>query len=145
MGQFKDKGFVCRDDLEFVGMPETIGLCGEISCIGNILITVDKTMAVFPADDDVEVKTLTYNYNASVRGHGNFLRHDNSHSHTGHPDEYHWHAFDWRTGEALSPPQHCGEEGWPNLGEFIQMVEEWYWAHREELPCPDECAVLGLR
>ena len=88
-----------------------------------------------------------YAYNASVRGHGNFLRHDNAHAYPGHPDQHHRQEFDWHTGEELRGfPLWVGTEGgWPTLGDFIEEVCEWYWEHRNELPEPDAEPVLGLR
>src|SRR6266480_447125 len=100
-------------------------LTGEISCKGNIAIWVSKALHVVAARrTDVVVQTTRYAYNASVRGHGNVLRHDNIHPHPGHSDHHHRHEFDWRTGKQ-SALMWWGEHRWPTLGEFIEEAEQW--------------------
>lgn len=120
---------------------------GEISCLGNIVIKVDKTLAIL--DDgtpDPPVQTILYAYNASVRGRDSFLRHDNAHTYPGHSDEHHRHDFDWKTGENLpGSPLWVGPGGWPTLSEFIEEVRDWFWKHRDELPGPDAYVELGAR
>ena len=141
-----DTGFVCQDSLELQFMPMAIRMRGEISCLGDVVIAVNKTLKVVePSDYDPVVQTLVYSYNASVRGFCNFLRHDNVHSHPGHPDAHHRHEYDWRTNQELCPPIWCGEEKWPTLGRFIEMAQGWYWEHHAELPEPDRCALIGVR
>lgn len=145
LAQLKDEGFVCHDDLELAFMPGTIRMWGEISCIGEIVIRVDKTLAIVEDDPrDPLVQTVDYSYNASVRRCSNFLRHDNAHAHPGHPDNHHRHVFDWRTGDPLSDPEWCGGD-WPTLGDFIGFARDWYWAHWNDLPNPEQYAAIGLR
>lgn len=151
MEQFYSSGFVCSDTLVWAAIPGALTLVGEIGCKGNIVIAVEKLIALVdrhgdPDDLDVEVQTVRYAYNASVRGHGNILRHDNIHAHPGHPDSHHRHEFDWSTGEELEGfPRWCGADGWPTLGDFIQEVSDWYWKHRDDLPEPEGVPALERR
>ncbi|HEY8205977.1 MAG TPA: hypothetical protein VIG99_00755 [Myxococcaceae bacterium] len=151
MEHFYAAGFVCADSLTWEADASGVKLAGEIGCKGNIVIHVFKLIALIepsahPEDVNVLVQTFRYAYNASVRGHGNFLRHDNAHSYPGHPDQHHRHEFDWRTGEELPGlPHWVGTEGWPTLGDFIQEISDWYWQHRDELPEPEAVPVLDLR
>jgi len=145
MGQFRAEGFVEQDNLEFEPLSGTIRCKGEISCLGDIVIAVDKLLEVLDGDRDPDVQTFLYAYNASVRGAGSFLRHDNAHAHPGHEDAHHRHVFDWQTGEEMRPPEWCGEEKWPTLGEFIGKVRDWYYSHSQELPNPNTFAAIGTR
>ena len=151
MEHFYSSGFVCSDTLTWEAVPGALRLFGEIGCKGNIVISVEKLIALVDPDGDPEdlnvgVQTVRYAYNALIRSHENLLRHDNAHPHPGHPDNHHWHEFDWKTGEELAGfPKWCGVDGWPTLGDFIQQVEAWYWQHRDELPEPDGEPKLGLR
>lgn len=104
-----------------------------------------KTLEVLDSSCDPMVQTFLYAYNANVRDHCSFLRHDNAHVHPGHPDVHHRHEFDWQTGEQTRPPEWCGVDGWPTLGDFIAAVRDWYYAHMNELPNPETCALIGLR
>ena len=145
MAQAIASGFVREQTLTFEKLEGLYTLRGEIACLGNIVITVNKTIEILESDgDDDFVQTLTYSYNASVRGAKSFLRNDNAHPHDGHCDSHHRHDLDWRT-EANLPgsPHWVGEGGWPTLGQFIEAVADWYWSHRDELPEPDAFPVLG--
>jgi hypothetical protein len=146
MAQAVESGFVSAHTLIFEKLEGLYTLRGEIACLGNIVVTVNKTIEILESDseDDI-VQTSGYSYNASVRGAKNFLRNDNAHSHEGHADPHHKHEFDWRT-EANQPgsPHWVGEQGWPTLGQFIDAVQDWYWSHREELPEPERFPTLGL-
>jgi len=151
MDHFYSGGFVCADTLVWEADASGLKLEGEIACKGNIVIDVFKLIALVepgadPSDVHVLVQTFRYAYNASVRGHGTFLRHDNAHAYPGHQDQHHRHELDWRTGDELPGfPRWVGTEGWPTLGDFIQEVSDWYWKRRDELPEPDAVPVLGLR
>jgi hypothetical protein len=147
MEKFYSSGdFVCRDTLTWTAAAGTLTLEGEIACKGNIVIAVWKVLDVLDSSDDPEVQTVRYAYNAFVRDCDNIVRHDNVHAHPGHPDQHHRHDFNWRTGaENRGSPRWCGAANWPSLSDFIQVVADWYWAHREELPAPDAVPTLGLR
>jgi hypothetical protein len=153
LNKFKDKNLVGPDDLRFRSYGPYIRLDGEIACLGEIVILVDKYLSVLePAghDDNAIVQTSTYAYNVSVRGFGNIFRYDNQHDdfsfRPSHADEHHKHLFNWRTDTQLpNSPIWTGYDKWPTLGEVIEEVEEWYWDHHDELPNPDDYPMLGLR
>jgi hypothetical protein len=118
MDQFRAGGFVGEDTVEFLREVEgNLTISGEISCLGDIVIRVEKNLIVI--DDgtlDPLVQTVDYAYNASVRGVKSFLRNDNLHSFPGHRDAHHRHDFDWKTEKDLSnSPSWVGEESWPTL------------------------------
>lgn len=149
MDGFATSGFVGEHNLgfEFEGSGVLV-IEGEISCLGDIVIRVEKYLDVLEEDTpDPLVRTYSYSYNASVRGHGNVVRYDNLHPHEGHPDEHHKHDFDWRTGDELAPvsPRWVGVAGWPTLSEFIEEVMGWYYRHLDELPNPNAYGSLGAR
>lgn len=148
MDQFRSGGFVGEDTLEFsFGASNLLTIEGEISCLGDIVIRVEKNLQVI--DDgtpDSLVQTVDYAYNASVRSVNTFVRYNNLHRLPDHEDAHHKNSFDWRTGHHLpDSPSWVSVEGWPTLSEFIEEAEGWYWKHREELPRPDAYAALGLR
>lgn len=149
MGQLRATDFVHADTLDMLPFPGMLQIRGEIACRGNIVISVLKVLDVLgggEAEPGALVQTSTYNYNASIRGFGNFLRYDNAHSHPGHSDPHHRHLFDWRTNQELpESPEWIGEARWPTLGAFITEVNQWYWGHLGELPEPDRIAELGVR
>ena len=148
MDGFRSSGFVREDSLEFSFLEASLlTIRGEISCLGDIVIRVSKTLDVL--DDgtaDPPVQTFLYAYNAFVRDQNSFLRHDNTHQYPGHADEHHRHDFDWRSGEHFpGSPSWVGPDGWPTLGQFIEEVRVWYWKHREELPNPESYGILDAR
>ena len=148
MDGFRSSGFVEEDSLEFVFQEAgLLTIKGEISCLGGVVIFVNKTLDVI--DDgttDPPVQTFLYAYNAFVRGQKSFLRHDNTHRYSGHADEHHRHELDLSTGKELpGSPMWVGPDGWPTLGKFMEEVERWYWTHREELPNPDEYGEIDVR
>jgi hypothetical protein len=131
--QLRASGFLLRETLVFTALPGTLTLEGEVVCKRGIVVRVYKTLEVLEGEgDDALVQTVRYAYNAHIAGHGTFLRVDNAHSHPGHPDAHHRHDGNWRTGE--ESVVWVGKEGWPTLGAFFAMVEDWYWEHCDELP-----------
>jgi hypothetical protein len=148
MDGFVVSGFVAEHDLEFAFEGSgVLKIEGEISCLGNIVIRVEKDLAVLEeSSPDPLVQTFLYSYNASVRGADNFLRYDNLHIQEGHKDSHHKHAFDWRNGEELSySPRWVGMAGWPTLSDFMEEVIGWYYRNREDLPNPDSYGEIGVR
>lgn len=152
ISQFQDKGFVGTHNLSVKPYPSAIGIRGEMSCIGNIIISVDKILDIlddFPGlGGDKTVKTNWYAYNVSVRNVGNIFRYDNQHEdylYPGHQDSHHKHVFDLCTGkELIQSPEWVGVERWPTLGDVIIEVQGWYWENRDSLPEPDSYPVLAL-
>ncbi len=146
MEQFRASGFVAEDSLALSSYAGVIRLKGEIACLGEIVVYVDKLIEERDDGPDPLICTFKYTYNAWVRGHQSFMRVDNAHPHPGHQDEHHRHKMDWRTGEELpGSPAWVGVAGWPTLGEFLDDVQRWFWEHRGSLPNPDSHPQLGMR
>jgi len=150
MDRFKSRDFVFTDSLEFRPVPGAFRLSGEISCLGEITLWVDKTLVGLErVENDVVVQTSLYSYNATVRGYGNIFRSDNLDGdflRPGHMDAHHKHVFDWRSGlEQIGSPYWVGCDDWPTLGDALQELQNWYWQHRQQLPSPDSYPALGLR
>lgn len=130
MDQLRATDFIGNDSLEIP--PFESGLFkirGEISCLGNIAVRVEKTLVVLGEEGETDplVQTVDYAYNASVRGYKSFLRYNNLHTVPGHKDAHHKNSFDWQTEEHLpGSPEWVGEAGWPTLGEYLEEVREWY-------------------
>jgi hypothetical protein len=144
MGKLLGAGFVCGETLELEQMPGALKIEGEIACKGGIVISVFKRLETCSAGPDPEVRTVSYSYNAFVRGHAEFLRYDNAHGRSGHYDTHHRHRLDWRTGEEFpGSPEWTGEDAWPTLTEYVHEVEAWYVDHRDDLPDPDGVPELG--
>lgn len=139
MSKLRRSGFVGPDSLTWTFLSGHIELSGEIGCLGNIVIAVSKTLKIHSGDDrsDWVVETIRYAYNASVRNHGNIMRYDNAHVHTGHLDAHHRHQFNWRTDTAVGVPEWIGSAKWPTLAQFILEVEDWYYENQSALPIAD--------
>lgn len=150
INQFKARGdFIGRETLCFRPLPRAFRLTGEIACLGNILISVDKLLAVVDPINKL-VQTKWYSYNVSIRGYHNLLRYDNQDKdfsfRPSHKDEHHKHSFNWRTGqEDPESPIWIGADNWLTLGEVIEEVEGWYWRNHSLLPEPDSYPALGAR
>lgn len=151
MSQLRASTFVGADNLRLVAQPALLLMIGDIGCLGNILVTVEKYLAivtdettpagVLDGDHDALVHTITYAYHAGIRGGGMILRYDNNHPWPGHPDEHHVHRGNWRDADDDSGKiEWVGEQHWPTLGEVVQEVMDWYEANRDELPNPDAYA-----
>ena len=148
MNRLRKEEFIQNGDTLSVSdeVPGYVRMNGQIPCRGDIVITVNKFLKVIRGgggDGEPVVQTWRYAYNAHVRGHHTFMRCDNAHAHPGHPSPHHRHESRWDTGEdLLGSPFHVGEK-WPNLGEFIRMVHDWYLEDRDELPDPEGVPEVG--
>ncbi len=145
---FITEGFIDEKSLDYLKFAHDIceiTLRGEIACLGQILITVDKDIKIVSGCGDAAlVQTIMYEYNVSVRGYGNVFRYDNSHSRPGHPDNHHKHEFNWKLNElGEGRVRYIGEDGWPTLDQVIKEARDWYWSNKEELP--KGFPQLGLR
>lgn len=148
MVQLRATQFVGADGLEWIAQPSLLLMIGDVGCLGNIRITVEKYLAivtrdatpanVLDGDHDIVVQTIGYAYHAAVRGHGMILRYDNNHPWPGHADDHHVHRGDWRDAEDDSGRvEWVGEDRWPTLGEVVREVMDWYYGNRDDLPNPD--------
>jgi len=146
MRRFVENRILCGDTLQVDRYGDTFWMHGNLGVPGQLIVCVDKLILCLDADDDPEVQTDSYAYNVSVAGYNNVFRYDNAHVHTGHSDEHHRHAFNWRTGEQLADsPVWLGRQGWPTLNMVLQEAYDWACAHRLELPNPDDCPQLEGR
>lgn len=154
MRRLYDEYVILQDTLEWSVEAGALVLEGEIALQQGIVIGVRKTLEILAdpsgstdePDEAVLVHTVMYAYNAFVRGHHNFLRHDNAHGRPGHEDKHHFHRFDWRSGtEELGSPVWCGEKNWPTLAQFIRTVHGWWLENAASLPPPPPGALLSLR
>ena len=146
LDSFVAEGFVGCHNLAFIDYdPYEISLKGEVACLGHLLITVDKTLEILEGTGETAlVQTVVYDYNVSVRGHGNVLRYDNCHPRTGHPDDHHKHEFDWRLNEqGEGRVIWVGAANWLTLNQVIMEVKDWYQHNKKELP--EGYPKLGLR
>ncbi|NHC36888.1 hypothetical protein QH73_0019995 [Scytonema millei VB511283] len=150
ISQFKARDFIGAETLYFESIAYGISLAGEIACLGNIVVSVQKFIEILDGSgDNALVQTKWYSYNVFIRGQYNIFRYDNQDDgflRPDHQDEHHKHIFDWKTGEELpNSPVWLGEDNWLTLGEVLQEVEDWYWQNREKLAKPDIYPELDLR
>ncbi len=134
MERFRREGFVEIDALEVYPLgASNLKMEGQISCEGGLVCRVEKLLEVVDANNPNNplVQTVRYAYNVHLAGGRNLFRYDNAHRHAGHGDENHCHAFDWRTGAALSV-RWTGAD-WPTLGEVLSEMRDWYWQNRAAL------------
>ena len=145
INSFVAKTFIGENTVKFSSDIDEILLKGEIACLGQILITVDKTIEIVKGmGDHAIIQTVLYEYNVSIRSHGNIFRYDNSHPRNGHPDNHHKHIFDWKLdGQGEGQVIWIGESQWPTLGDVIAEAEKWYFENQDELP-GQNYPVLGL-
>ena len=133
MRQFLRGDFVISEELAFEAGEGFILLTGQITCVGNIYIDVEKQISI--VDDsqaDVLVQTIAYRYNAFIRGRGNILRYDSPHP--THNQEHHVHRYDILHGDREGSVTFIeNEDERPTLGEVIREVQEWYYRNYDEL------------
>lgn len=143
MRRFRGEGFVLADTLAFVPKPDGIYLYGHVAMSGELVLGVKKLLRTIEDDPaDPSVMAVLYEYNLSVFRSGSIFRYDNSHDggepYPGHPDSFHRHSFDWRTGtQGCNSPAWIGYDKWPTLGEIIEEARDWHADHYAELPHPD--------
>lgn len=149
MSGLRRSHFVGANNLQWRAQPSLLLMIGDIGCLGNISITVEKYLAVFDAepreildgDHDVMVQTIGYSYHAAVREHGMILRYDDNHPWRHHADDHHVHRGNWRDrNDDSGRVDWVGLGAWPLLSQVIEEVADWYHAHRDELPRPDDYA-----
>lgn len=132
MGTFG--GFVEHDGLAFEPIEGTgaIRLHGEIRCVGDITITVEKVLIILEGTDRTAlIQTIEYSYNVRLKGVGNIVRYDSPHE--DHNADHHVHRFDVLNGDRKGTTKLHGEAGWPTLGEVIAEARAWYWENYEKV------------
>ena len=151
MVQLRSTTFVGADSLRLIAQPSLILMVGDIGCLGNIRVTVEKYLAivtpkatpseVLDGDHDIAVQTIAYAYHASIADYGAILRYDNNHPWPRHADNHHVHRCDWRDRDDDSGRvEWIGADRWPTLGDVVREVMDWYFVNRDELPEPDAYA-----
>ena len=141
MAQVRRSGFVGEDTLvveAYPTSPPVWSLLGEISCKGEIILSVTKILERVSDDPDPLIQTIRYSYHAFVRGGGNILRYDNNHSRQDHIDDHHKHVIDTKTGEETV--EWIGAERWPTLGEVLRELMDWHGRNYTMLPNPEAFA-----
>jgi len=121
--------FVVQDRLSFSPpIGGTIVLSGRVLCQYGLALDVEKLL-----DFDREtnyVSTFYYKYQALMGSPPvRVFRYDNVHTYTaeGHPDAFHKHPFDPRTGvESEGPAGWIGLDNWPTLHDVLDELHEWW-------------------
>jgi hypothetical protein len=136
MEGLRNSGFVHADNLEFKQRPNSVTLEGEIACLGNIVVSVYKTLEVLGGQGlEATVQTVAYAYNVRIHNQHNIFRYDNLHPIKDFPDNHHKDPYDWRTGERL-PSEWVGQRDWPTLADVLWEAQRWYYEHMNELDNP---------
>jgi hypothetical protein len=139
------QGFVGGSALEVRKFREHFLMEGEIGCLGEIVIGVQKVIEIVGwVNNEPMVQTSMYAYNVSVRGMHTIFRYDTQHPdrlYAGHADPHHKHDFNWKTGDPLpESPIWTGALMWPTLGDVIWEARDWHAEHFSELIHPDAYA-----
>jgi hypothetical protein len=131
MASLRATGIVGDDTIKLLRFADSLLMVGQIGCKGNIVITVEKLLAI--TDEEI-VQTVRYSYQATIRNGHKILRYDNQHAHHGHADDHHKHVFNFQTGDELANSPHwIGVDGWPTLSDVIREIAEWHHEHYDEL------------
>jgi hypothetical protein len=86
--------FLIQNQLKFdILGPATLVIKGRLLFVGGLFIDVEKTLEI---NERNQVRTVRYAYHAGITGRADrsIFRYDNAHTHPGHDDEHHRHAFD---------------------------------------------------
>jgi hypothetical protein len=128
MDGFLRDGFVLAEDLRFEDLGDgQITLTGTITCVGDILVEVEKALVVVDGTGaTARVQTRYYRYHATHSGNGAILRYENS----DHRDCDHVHRYDTPgTGVECSVTEITCEDDRPTLGEVLEELRQWYYKH----------------
>ena len=126
--------FIFADEIGISVTPDAITFDGRLVCADGLEIHVEKLLDVRQHQGGrPEVRTRTYSYHV-LRRHDdgravNLFRYDNIHTHHGHADAHHRHAYD-DDGVEEKRVDHIGAEQWPTLGQVIQEVHQWWVDHQ---------------
>jgi hypothetical protein len=133
--RFRGRSFVGGDALELRRYHDYSILEGEIGCLGEIIIGVSKVLKY--VGNTTTVEAVRRSYNVSLRGHANIFRYDDAPHHP-HPDKFHRHEFNWRTGDQIAgSPFWVGSLAWPQFTDVLERAHDWYWDNMLELPNPE--------
>lgn len=127
LGDYADH-FLLDDRLERTLTDVVARWVGELICSDGYEIHVRRVQTVDIRQGTPWVKTFNYSYQALHRRHEtarSLFRYDNIHVHERHPDAHHRHRFD-TNGVEIRPVEHIGVDHWPNLGQVLDELHE-YW------------------
>jgi len=132
MAQAVARGFVLADELELsVYGAGYLVISGQIRCLGDILIDVDKVLKVVDGTgESTRIQTAWYRYNARIPGRGIVVRYDAPHPHR---PVHHAHRFNILEASPVEQIEESPDGDWPVLGEVIQELEHWYYEHYDAL------------
>jgi hypothetical protein len=132
-------GFVGDDTIQLLRFADSLFMVGQVGCKGNVVITVEKLLAV---TDHETVQTVRYSYQATIRNGHKIMRFDNQHAHPGHPDDHHKHVFNYLTGDEFEgSPIWIGADKWPTLSDVIRELADWHHEHYDDLDNPESIAI----
>lgn len=136
LAQLEEARFVERNLLKFSQTEHEVFIYGDIVCSGPIVLRVNKKLSILGRDAGIPVvKSKTYEYNVSLAKMHNLFRYDNTHRgkrYAGHPDDFHRHEFDIRTGEPRpGSPRWIGYDDWPTLDKVIVEACHLYLNNKE--------------
>ncbi len=126
-------GFVLADTVTFTPYSNAgiIVLSGTITCLGGIVITVEKTLDVLSGTGaNAFVQHNFFNYHAHLAGGPSIFRYD---SPCEHRDYYHKHIFDTFGSGEQRIERIENVEAVPTLGKVIAELDGWYWTNRERI------------
>jgi len=111
-----------------VGGKAYIEVHGDIHCQRNIILSVTKHLETRPVGEGgrIQVRGLSYRYNASLQGKHEILRYDNTHSTY---DYYHKHLFDPVSGTELDVIPLTREE-FPVCHQVLDEIMEIAYRHQ---------------
>ena len=105
-----------------------IAVAGEIRCLGDMTISVDKTLTVLDGQGPgAMVYTTEFHYHVQAVGRGPVLRYDSPHPHRPYN---HVHRFDFlATWDQVQIVPIYEINDVPTLGDVLEEVRELYWAN----------------
>ncbi len=110
---------------------QEIAITGAVLCQGQILVEVEKVLAVRSGSGQrALVQTTAYRYHASIPGIGNILRYENS----DHHQFDHVHRYDPLRGDLKGTFHRIEQKNdVPTLGQVLRELREWYEENAEKL------------
>lgn len=120
-----------NDRLEHIVTTSAVLWRGELICADGYELHIRRLQVTDDRGGALWVKTATYSYHALHRRREatrQLFRYDNIHVHPHHDDPHHRHGFD-RNGLEMKPVEHIGVVQWPNLGQVLDELFE-YWKQR---------------
>ena len=105
--------------MDFDKKEESIQLIGNIYCLSDVIVHVDKQLETRHTSGLLQVRGLSYRYVAWVDGQNSILRYHNRHQ---RDDFFHHRVFNWRTGEEVLY-ETLERRQFPTLTEVLDEVQ----------------------